>query len=150
MLAITASVPSLEVDKARILDFFLVFPGTVKSVRLPEELRDLRTTAKEVANPFRDPVSNAATFMDMRHIQEAALKSIAASGLIEREPLSLGRVVRTVAPLPESLSAKVREFLSINDALTANILEGLARLPLLGQNGLKDRSKLMDFRYDFA
>jgi hypothetical protein len=150
MLSIAEKIRSLEVDKARILDFFLVFPGAVKSVRLPDELKSLRPKVRPMSTPFRDPVSNMATFIDMRHIQEAALKSIAASGLIELSAFASGRVARTDAPIPEALNAKMQAFLEGNDGLTAEILQGLSQLPLLGVNGLKDRSKLMDFRYDFA
>ncbi|RIJ85184.1 hypothetical protein RSP822_17255 [Ralstonia solanacearum] len=150
MLLIAERVPNLEIEKARILDFYLVFPGMVQSIRLPENLRGLRAQAKDAANVYRDPVSSASTFMDMRHIQEEALRSIAASGLIDMEPFAAGYVIRTNTPLPESLDAKLAEFVEANQPIAEGVLTGLSQIPLLGQNGLKDRSQLMEFRYDVA
>ncbi|NKG03002.1 hypothetical protein GO287_04934 [Ralstonia solanacearum] len=88
--------------------------------------------------------------MDMRHIQEEALRSIAASGLIDMEPFAAGYVIRTNTPLPESLEIKLTEFVEANQPIAEGILTGLSQIPLLGQNGLKDRSQLMEFRYDVA
>jgi hypothetical protein len=150
MLLIAGFVKNLEIDKARILDFYLVFPGTVKSVRLPDNLRELRTQAKVAANPYRDPVNSASTFIEMRHIQEEALRSIAASGLIDIEAFAAGYVIRTNRPLPESLEARLRDFVDANKPIAEGVLTGLSQIPLLGQNGLKDRSQLMEYRYDLA
>ncbi|MCR4469739.1 ABC-three component system middle component 5 [Burkholderia sp. SCN-KJ] len=150
MLLIAERVSNLEIEKARILDFYLVFPGMVKSIRLPENLRELRAQAKAATNIYRDPVNSASTFMEMRHIQEEALRSIAASGLIDMEPFAAGYVVRTGTPLPKSLDAKLKEFVEANQPIAEGVLAGLSRIPLLGQNGLKDRSQLMEHRYDLA
>lgn len=148
MLAVAERVTHAEVDKARLLDFYLVFPGAIGKMRLPSEMRSLRQLAAGAANVYRDPVSTASAFLEMRHIQEAALKSIAASGLIKIDSYSAGYVERTSAALPETIERKVQEFLSINSSVVDAVLNELAKIPLLGQNGLKHRSQLMEYRYD--
>ncbi|CAJ8168505.1 Uncharacterised protein [Burkholderia pseudomallei] len=150
MLLIAERASGIEVEKARILDFYLVFPGMVKKIRLPDALKELRAHAKTAGNVYRDPVSRTSTFMEMRHIQEAALKSVAASGLIELERFAAGYVVRSKAPIPLSLAAKLKEFVEANSPMADGILDGLSQIPLLGNNGLKHRSELMEYRYDFA
>ena len=150
MLLIAEHVSGIEVEKARILDFYLIFPGMVKKIRLPDTLKELRTHAKTAGNVYRDPVSSTSTFMEMRHIQEAALKSIAASGLIDLERFAAGYVVRSKAPIPPSLAAKLKEFVMANSPMTAGVLDNLSQIPLLGNNGLKHRSELMEYRYDFT
>lgn len=150
MLAVAERVKNTEIDKARLLDFYLVFPGAIEKIRLPSDMRALRQVAKDVANVYRNPVSNSSTFLEMRHIQEAALKSIAASGLIDIDRYSAGYVERTLMTLPSSVEKKLHEFLSVNSLVVDAVLNELAKIPLLGRDGLKHRSQLMEYRYDVA
>ncbi|HBP30938.1 MAG TPA: hypothetical protein DD666_16160 [Advenella kashmirensis] len=148
MLTLAEHLKNLEVDKARLLDFYLVFPGAMESIRLSGGLKPLRKIAKNLANEYRDPVSNLSTFREMRHIQEAALKSIAASGLIDIDRYKTGYVDRTAQPIPGAIEAKIQEFMSSNLIIKDAVLNKLAKMPLLGTDGLKHRSKLLEYRYD--
>ncbi|MFM0553914.1 hypothetical protein P0D69_23475 [Paraburkholderia sediminicola] len=150
MLLIAESVTNTEIEKARLLDFYLVFPGMVREVRLPDTLKTLRSQAKAAANVYRDPVSGLSTFRDMRHIQEAALKSIAASGLIDIKRYEHGFVTRTEMPVALTLKEKLDAFVAANGPVVEGILTCLSQIPLRGPNGLKHRSELMEHRYDFA
>lgn len=150
MLLIAEHVEDAEIEKARLLDFYLTFPSMVKTVRLPDSLKVLRSQAKAVGNVYRDPVSGLATFRDMRHIQEAALKSIAASGLINIRRYEHGFVTRTDTSIAPVLKAKLDNFVSTNGPIINGILLGLSQIPLSGPNGLKHRSSLMEHRYDFV
>lgn len=150
MLAVAERINNAEIDKAKLLDFFLVFPGAIGKIRLPSDMLSLRKISKEAANVYRDPVSRASTFLEMRHIQEAALKSIAASGLIDIDQYSAGYVVRTSMALPNAVEEKLQEFLSLNSIVVDAVLNDLAKIPLLGKDGLKHRSELMEYRYDIA
>ncbi|KVT83340.1 ABC-three component system middle component 5 [Burkholderia ubonensis] len=150
MLLIAEHVKGLETDKARLLDFYLVFPGLVRKIRLPDSLRELRAQAKKVVNVYRDPVSEASTFQEMRHIQEAALRAIAASGLLEMGAFSAGYISRSKASLPSSLAEKLTAFLEESGPIATGVLKGLSEIPLLGHDGLKHRTQLMEYRYDFA
>ncbi|MDR6412370.1 ABC-three component system middle component 5 [Paraburkholderia terricola] len=150
MLVIAEHVRDAEIDKARLLDFFVLFPGMVGKIRLPDTLKALRAQAKAAANIYRDPVSGISTFREMRHIQEAALKSVAASGLIDIERFESGFVTRTQMPVPPALRNRLDEFVAANGPVVEGVLKGLSGIPLLGHDGLKHRSELMEYRYDFA
>lgn len=150
MLLIAEHVKNLETDKARLLDFYLVFPGVVRKIRLPDSLRELRAQAKKVVNVYREPVSEASTFQEMRHIQEAALRSIAASGLLNMGAFAAGYISRSNASIPSSLDEKLKTFLDEGGAVARGVLKGLSAIPLLGHDGLKHRTQLMEYRYDFA
>jgi hypothetical protein len=150
MLLIAEHVKDLEIEKARLLDFYLVFPGMIRTVRLPDSLKSLRAQAKAAVNIYRDPVSALSTFRDMRHIQEAALKSVAASGLIGIERFESGFVTRTDMPMSSALKEKLNAFTSANAPVAEGVLTGLSLIPLLGHDGLKHRSQLMEYRYDLA
>lgn len=150
MLLIAEHVKDLEIEKARLLDFYLVFPGMVRMVRLPDSLKALRAQAKAAVNVYRDPVSGLSTFRDMRHIQVAALKSVAASGLIDIKRFESGFVTRTEMPIPQVLKERLDAFISADGPVVEGVLAGLSQIPLLGHDGLKHRSQLMEYRYDFA
>lgn len=150
MLAISESIAQVEVDKARLLDFYLLFPSAMASMRLPANLTEARKVAKSAANVYHDPVSPLTTFREIRYLQEASLKCIAASGLVDRELFESGYITRTNQKIPADLHRKVKEFLDARQDVTDAVLKGIATIPLLGVDGLKHRSELMEYRYDVA
>lgn len=150
ILAIAESIAQLEIDKARLLDFYLLFPSAIASIRLPASLKDARKLAKSVANVYHDPVNPSSTFREMSHIQLASLQCIAASGLIDRELFEAGLISRTKEKIPESLQQKVIDFLASRQSVAEIVLQGLAEIPLRGNDGLKHRTELMEYKYDAA
>lgn len=150
MLAVTEWITELEIDKARLLDFYILFPSTIASIRLPSGLADARRIAKLTANVYHDPLNPATTFKEMRYIQEAAFKCIAASGLIDIKNFETGLISRTEMIIPNELKLKVDAFLMGRQAIAKIVLDGLASIPLRGIDGLKHRTKLIEHRYDIA
>jgi hypothetical protein len=150
MLAVAEICKDVEVDKARLLDFYLLFPASVALIRLPADLRNGRKAAKNIENPYHDPLNPFATFRDMRLIQEVALKCIAASGLIDVNKLGSGFVVRTDKDIPEMLQNSIKGFLDARQPLADFILQDLSKIPLRGHDGLKHRSEMMEYKYDVA
>jgi hypothetical protein len=148
MLVVVEQKRDIEIDKARLLDFYLLFPSQVAKMRLAPGSSKVKRAANGAANVYHDPVSALAMFREMRHIQLAALKCVAASGFVSLERLAAGFVTRTDTPLPDALRVKVAEFLTNRESLAEYILGTLGDMALRGANGLKDRSELMEYRYD--
>lgn len=118
------------------------------TMRLPAELTQVRPMLRELENVYRDPVSAKRTFAEMRHIQMAALGCLAAGGLIDSGKLEAGTVQRTQNPLPHELRAAVNGFIENESALLEVLTRKVANIPTAGPNGLKDRSGLLEYRYD--
>lgn len=153
MLVITGALPTLEFAKLRILDYYVCFPAEVASIQLPQEHAEIRKVAKSVKNEYRGPVSATRTFRDMEPIQHASARLLAASGVFDSQRLELGTVSRTDRTLPEDLlRAQVSQSASNGPAETVNhyVLHQLSTLPLSGPGGLKQRTGLMEYRYDVA
>lgn len=148
MLAITESIPKLEIDKARLLDFYLLFPATVSTIRLPIEHKGVRKEAKVFINTFHDPLDPKITFRDMSYIQEVSLKSIAAAGLIDIDGIADGFIVRTSMQLSGDLRLRLKEFIEYRNPVSRFVLTTLSAIALRGVDGLKDRTGLMEYRYD--
>lgn len=149
-LLITSRVKVIETAKLRILDFFLCFPAEIQKVRLPREHSEARRLAQRMANQYHGPVSMHQAFRDMEHIQLAAFRTLAASRLIVPNELETGLVRRTEIEVPEELHAILAQASTANRTLVDYLVNNLGQIQLLGVDGLKHRTGLMEHRYDVA
>jgi hypothetical protein len=153
MLVISGVLPILELAKLRILDYYMCFPAEVALIQLPQDHTEIRRIARAIKNEYRGPVSSHRTFRDMEPIQHAAARLLAASGVFDSRQLELGNVSRTSTPLPDDLlQAQALEPVSSGPATAVSnyVLHKLSVLPLSGVGGLKQRTGLMEHRYDVA
>lgn len=153
ILVITNALSELELAKLRILDYYLCFPAEVASIQLPQEHTEIRKVARSIKNEYRGPVSSTRAFRDMEPIQYAAARLLAASGIFDPKELEMGNVLRTQAQLPEGLP-KPQPSSPVNDDASSVVLEYIltkfSKLPLAGPGGIKQRTGLMEHRYDVA
>jgi hypothetical protein len=150
MIALIDHVNEIEVDKARILDFYLIFPSLVSEIRMPHNYSVVKKEAKKYSNAYRNPINTASTFRDMYEIQMAAIRCLAATGLIEILPLEKNLIMRTDKSIPDGLLLCMSDFLNAKEDIYTFIINKLSKFPLTGKDGLKDRTNLMEFRYDFS
>ena len=149
MLVLIESIPELEVDKARLLDFYQVFPSAISEIRLPSGFSNGRRLAKVLTNDYRNPLNPKAVFRDMAQIQYAALRSIAALGIVDVKSYELGVLQRSEErEIPTALKDNIKNYLSKKSELIDFLLNELSAIPLRGVNGLKHRSELLEHRYD--
>lgn len=147
LIQITQEVRELEYSKLRILDFYLCFPAEIAGIELPQAQQKIRATAKQATNKFRGPVSPIRTFHDLEQIQNAATRLLTASDVFEPKKLEQGMVLRTGREIPDEFYHSGASTEVINE-LTKFILIQLGSMPLTGVGGLKQRSGLMEYRYD--
>lgn len=150
MLAITSEHRVVELAKLRILDFFLCFPAEVANVQLPLDHGDVKKLAREARNPYRGPISASRTFRDLEPIQSAAARLLALTGVFSVSELEQGRVVRTGQDLPDDLRRISASEVAFSTPLDRYVLSRMADIPLGGVGGLKQRTGLMEYRYDTA
>lgn len=149
MMALMKLVPELEVDKARLLDFYLAFPSAINDIRLPSTFAHGRRLAKSLSNTYRDPLNPKAAFRDMCQIQLTALRNIAALGLIDLNSFEQGIVKRLQSvATPERLGENLSRYLESQKEILSFLSSDLAQLPLRGLDGLKHRTALLEYRYD--
>lgn len=140
----------LPVDTVRIADYYLAYPAKVAEIRLPNNHRGIRKPSKSLATPYRNPLEAKSTFERMRPIFQAALSCLVAAGFLDAEKLKRGLVSKGDVALPNDLSLAVSGFLDRQSLVREFVIKELTTIPLLGGNGLKDRSGLMEHRYDPA
>lgn len=149
MLALINSLPDTELEMLRICDFYLVFPSAIKNIRLPSELSHGRKIAKVSSNIYRDPINTKQTFRDMSQIQLAALRNIAAFGIIDIDNYERGLIKKnTLFKPPEKILHQLELYLDEHSEVASFVINELSKVPLLGLNGLKHRTELLEYRYD--
>jgi hypothetical protein len=137
-------------DQARIVDFFQLFPYRIGAIRLTTAHRRFRQLALEYAirRHYGEQPDDRLLFNRMEPMQIAALDTLAANGLIDPERWKLSEVVGTGRAIPPPLYSRLEEANAEEHEL-AEFLRVLAtEYNLIGPNGLKDRTGLMEHRQD--
>lgn len=150
ILVALGDATSLLVDHARILDFYLLFPFRIAHIRLTPQHRRFRSASRtfEERRPYGNQPEDVLIFDRMKPMQLAALDTLATKGIIDPKCLQRGIVIRTETPLPSDLSARVNGA-NVADSVLMEMIVALAtQYSLLGRDGLKDRTGLLEYRYD--
>ena len=143
---------ALPRDHLRVLDFYLMFPFRSDEIRVFPRHRKFKKLAQQYAGvrPYGDLPDDRVLFHRMSPIQGAALDTLAQKGLLDAQEYKRGIIAPTATTLPAPLQAKLEEA-NVQQKDLLDFLTALATdYDLLGSNGLKDRSGLMDFAYDAA
>jgi len=141
---------ALHFDVLRILDFYLLFPFRIQGMSLHSEDIGWRGISRSYANltPYGEIPDDLSIFSKMEPFQRAAVTSLCNVGALSEEAWSKDEVLFEEIELNENLILRCKE---LNHSM-ADILDILSAIiehyPLLGRNGLKDRTGLLEFRYD--
>jgi len=141
---------ALSRDHVRILDFYLLFPFLISSVRLSREGQKFKKLASKYAalKPYGQQPEGPLLLARMEPMQNAALDTLAFNSFLDKEALIADRVVITSKTVPEKINQRVIE-LNEQQADLLEFLQSLAKeYPLLGDSGLKARTGLKEYRYD--
>lgn len=142
----------LPIDTLRIIDYFLSFPYRLRMFSYKAEHRSYREIHKayEKLKPYGDQPDDIIVFKRMEHSQKAALTTMSKAGFIDSKSYIDGRVVFTDQRLSKELSSRIKEICSSNTELYSLLKLLVSNYQLTGNNGLKKRSKLMEYRYDLV
>ena len=139
-----------EIERIRILDFYLLFPQTLENVKFPREALKDKNIFKKFINSYELIEDPKRLFFSIEPYQKRALTTLMAHGIIEKKSFMEKLVERSMVPLPGNLRKAI---LWANDS-TREIMELLtkhfANIDLYGKNGLKSRTDLFEYRYDYV
>ncbi|MHA7610092.1 ABC-three component system middle component 5 [Elizabethkingia meningoseptica] len=142
----------VEVDRVRIWDFYLLFPGEIFTIRPKKNEVDFKKLLKNLTikkeNPYQKIVDQRKILEKIKPYQMAALSCLASYKIIDKDELFQERVQVISKELLEqyikslgNLSERERNIISI---VTSSFYD----ISLFGQNGLKNRSNLIESKYD--
>lgn len=147
LLALPEGVDRLTI---RLLDFFLLFPESLASARLTPQLRSkLRKLEVDPRYPYDRLPGAKVLFERMGPAFEAAIQTLLARGVASHA--EKGNIISLVVEkAPNELLDLARE--QNENESERGLMELLAEMarefPSRGAGGLKDRSGLMEYRYD--
>lgn len=135
----------IEIDKIRIWDFYLTFPNEARQITFPRDLFELKKIFKNKAdNPYEDLIDPRRIAQSMQPYQISALKYLTSFGLIDSKQFSKNIIKRTAKEIPNELKTKLED---ISDE-KQNIIKLVKGFNFLALRGLKERTGLLEFRYD--
>jgi hypothetical protein len=140
----------MPLDTLRILDFYLLFPFRLQAIRLHSEDTSWRKISRSYGDraPYGAMPDDNSIFARMELFQRAAAASLVQSGHLSAEAWETNEVAFTAVELPTLLATRCSA-LNAHMADIMNILCQIkARYTLGGRDGLKDRTGLLEYRYD--
>jgi len=140
----------IEFERIRIIDFLLCFPQEIGACKLPAgHSAELRSQIKQLPMSYEDPNSIKQGFAQMGKIQGQVAMDMVAKGIVQRDKYREGILIPNAQSSASELLQSVAQKWEIRSAewyrLTVSVL---LTIPLNGKDGLKDRSGLLEFRYD--
>lgn len=138
----------LEVDKLRILDFYLAFPAELLEIKSFQGFRKYEKYLRSETNKYERVIDRKRLFFKMEHIQISAIKALISYGLIDATEFKNGRIKRTDMVISEKLQERLLLANEENPNLITLITGPLASMDLYGHLGLKVRTNLIEFKYD--
>lgn len=134
----------------RILDFYMLFPFRISTIRLKPTHKKFKKIAEEFDNirPYGGIPEDKIIFDRMEPMQIAALESLSIHGFVNAAEYANGIVRYSGKPIAEKLLARIEEK-NFQENELMNFLDILARdYSLSGADGLKSRTNLMEYKYD--
>ena len=149
LLRIRDHLSEIEIDKCRILDFYMVFPFWTQNIRFQRGDAALKKVGKsyEFRRGYALLPPARSLFESMKPVFDASIQTLATQGYLTQSALIAGLVSMTEKDVPDEIQARV----SADNAREKDLLKVIASLstyPLLGNDGLKARTKLMEYRND--
>lgn len=139
---------TMEIDKLRILDFYLAFPTELLELKAFRGFKKYEKYIKAETNKYERVIDRKRLFFKMEHIQLSAIKSLISYGLIDADEFIKGKIKRTELSLSNSIDVRIKQANEENPNLITLITGPLASMDLYGHLGLKERANLIEFKYD--
>ncbi|WP_317124760.1 ABC-three component system middle component 5 [Chryseobacterium sp. 6424] len=139
---------TIEIDKLKILDFYYVYPTELLDIKKPVGFKKYEKFLKREKNKY-DRINNPKRiFYKMNSIQFQAMKILVAYGYLDSESFENGIVKVTEKSFGEEFQIMVEKSVELNTNLITLLAGPIADIDLYGHLGLKERTGLIEFRYD--
>ena len=133
--------------RLRILDFYLLFPAELKNMSFPRSLMREKSRWKKLRSRYNQITDPRRVFDELASFQLSGMQTLLSTGLTTQKGQS-----DVVALLRETLPAPLVRELESGTAARTELLRLLTGpfkdIELYGQDGLKARTGLFEYRYD--
>ena len=137
-------------DLLKLLDFYLLFPHELKSISLPRNLIKNKSSFKKIPEPYENLPNAKRLFFSLGEIQNNTISFLLSKGICVREAFQEGIIKIRIEAIPKKISELFETASFKNETWYDFITRDLPTVGFDGDNGLKKRSGLMEYRYDVA
>ncbi len=148
LIFILSKLSDVEIEKVKIIDFYLAFPSAIAEADLPRGGSKIKKAAKLVENEYHGPMNIKRAFHDMSGIQDTGVGFLLTSNLIDIAKYKKGLLSINDLDVPDQIMDRVKLFDKQFDGLYCAIVDCLSNISLYGYKGLKHRTGLAEYRYD--
>lgn len=148
-LCIGTKFRSFPVQTYRIVDYFYLNPFDLHTFRMTGVAHKKISAKFDHLRPYHRSTEPAAAALHMWQFEQSALTMLARRDFISAAALAADTVSFTPhQAIPDTLKEAMRDDLEAKSEVLDFLVGVVGRFPLSGKGGLKDRSGLLDFRYD--
>lgn len=148
-LCIKSKFPRLMIDQYRIVDYYFLNPFDISSLRMPGNSHRKIAESYSDLRPYKRATEPATVAIYMWQFQQAALVTLARQSFINSAALANDAVwFEDKLPTSEELNKEVLIAVDSKRDVLDFLATAIEKFPINGPGGLKDRSGLLDFRYD--
>ena len=135
-----------SVEQIKIFDFIVAFPEMLYIAKLPKGVKKGKRVQK---NQYISPQSHQKVFYIAENFQTSALNHLAALSIIDRGKYSQRIVAfKEDSILPNSIIQQINTIDKDASRALDICINHLYNIPINGVDGLKHRTKVMEYRYD--
>lgn len=142
----------IETERLRIWDFYLLFPVKIHQIRLKREEKEIkqlrRKFIKQKNNPYEVVNENRKVFEKLKPYQLAAINCIASYGIIDKGTLHENRILIVNKSILNEFVSKYDKLEAKENNVVSLLTLHFSNISLHGSDGLKDRTNLMESKYD--
>lgn len=137
-------------DKFRILDFYLLYPFRLQNLHLFADDTRWRAVSRSYARlkPYGELPDDNSLFERMGSFQKAAASSMARAGIISDDEWTRNRILFVPDRIAGEAEKRCQELNETMPDIIGILSEINERYDLNGRDGLKARSRLLEYRYD--
>ncbi|WP_425989262.1 ABC-three component system middle component 5 [Ensifer sp. R-19] len=137
-------------DKFRILDFYLLYPFRLQNLQLYSDDTSWRSVSKSYTRlkPYGELPDDNSLFDRMAPFQKTAAESMARAGIICEKAWERNQILFSGAEIGTEVESRCTELNSTMADFISILCQINHRYDPYGRDGLKARSKLLEYRYD--
>lgn len=147
-LNLLLSFPNRQCDKTLLsfVDFYYVYPHLLNEIKkLPSPLQRFKPFISGIKSPFEITPNSKVLYFELRSLQSVALANLQSRGLVT---VNNNNVLLIETKLPSSLIKAFKDDSFNKTEIFKLLVNEFPKVQLSGENGLKARTGLMEYKYD--
>lgn len=142
----------IEVDRVRIWDYYLLFPGQIFQIKPRRNEIELKKLLKQLnvtkENPYQKISDERMVLEKIKPYQISALNCLASYNIISKDELLEDKISITSRELLAQYVASIGDLSAREKNIITIVTSQFYEITLFGEKGLKNRSNLLESKYD--